>query len=87
MIHAMCEDYRAGVTVDLEHDAADRGRVLGMPALVLYGASGVMARAYDVEAVWQERFSDMSVGSVPGGHFFIDQSPGETAEALVSFLT
>jgi haloacetate dehalogenase len=36
--HAMMQDYRAGATVDHEHDLADRaaGRVLDCPVLVLW---------------------------------------------------
>lgn len=85
-IRAMTDDYRAGVTVDVAHDRADRGRVLSMPALVLYGAEGVMARAYDVEAVWRARLSDMTSAAMPGGHFFVDQYPGEVAKVLMTHL-
>lgn len=86
VIAGMCHDYRAGVGIDLEHDAADVGRVLAMPALVLWGADGVMARHFDVGAMWAERFSDMRGEAMPGGHFFVDTSPGEVAEVLRSFL-
>src|SRR5215471_15325256 len=36
-IHAMCEDYRAGRSSDLEHDEADRaaGKKIGCPVLAL----------------------------------------------------
>ena len=36
-IHAMCEDYRAAATIDLDHDEADRGRKVGCPLLALWG--------------------------------------------------
>ena len=41
-IHAMCEDYRAGRTSDLNHDEADRaaGKKIGCPVLALWGAQG-----------------------------------------------
>ena len=43
--HGLCEDYRAGASIDLDHDRADRaaGRKLGMPVLVLWGDQGVRA--------------------------------------------
>lgn len=85
-ISGMCHDYRAGVGIDLTHDAANAGRVLNTPALVLWGADGVMARHFDVEAIWRKRFSHMTARPVPGGHFFVDQSPGETVAALRGFL-
>ena len=33
--HAMLEDYRAGASIDLEHDRADRDRRVEMPTLVV----------------------------------------------------
>ena len=42
--HAMFEDYRAGASIDLEHDAADDGHRLEMPVLVLWGSRGVVER-------------------------------------------
>ncbi len=85
-IHAMCSDYRAAIDVDLGHDAADSGRRVDCPALVLNGAEGAMARAMDVAATWAPRLSLMDHAAIPGGHFFPDQSPAETAEALGDFL-
>lgn len=85
-IRGMCADYRAAVGTDFDHDAADLARRIDVPALVLYGATGAMARAYDVPATWSERLADMRSAGVPGGHFFIDQSPRETTAALREFL-
>ena len=84
-IAGMINDYRAAVTIDLTHDAEDDGRV-HCPALVLYGAEGVMARSYDVAATWAGRLTDLTVEAIPGGHFFVDQSPGETTRAIARFL-
>jgi hypothetical protein len=36
-IHAMCEDYRAGASIDLEHDRRDLERKIGCPPLLLWG--------------------------------------------------
>ncbi|SNS07115.1 alpha/beta fold hydrolase [Antarctobacter heliothermus] len=84
---AMCDDYRAAIEVDFALDAADLNRRVTCPALVLYGADGAMARAYDVPATWADRLSDMTAQAIPGGHFFVDQSPRQTAEALRGFLS
>ncbi len=85
-IRAMCHDYRAAIDVDIVQDAADLGRQVSCPALVLYGADGAMAQAMDVAATWADRLADMRAQAIPGGHFFPDQSPAETADALQSFL-
>jgi haloacetate dehalogenase len=85
-IHAMCNDYRAAIDVDFHLDAADLDRKVTCPALVLYGASGAMAKHYDVESTWAPRLADMRAAAIPGGHFFVDQHPAETTEALLTFL-
>ena len=53
---------------------------------MLYGADGLMARAYDVPATWAPRLSDLRAAALPGGHFFPDLHPAETARALKDFL-
>ncbi|WP_425073282.1 alpha/beta fold hydrolase [Sagittula sp. S175] len=83
---AMCDDYRAAIDVDFALDAADLDRRVDCPSLVLYGADGAMARAYDVPATWADRLADMRSQAIPGGHFFVDQSPEATARALRDFL-
>ena len=85
-IRGMCADYRAALDIDFADDAADLGRTVDCPALVMYGAGGAMARAYDVPATWADRLSDMRAVAIPGGHFFPDEHPAETAEALLDFL-
>ncbi len=85
-IRAMCNDYRAAIDVDFADDAADLGRRVSCPALVLYGQDGAMARAMDVPATWTDRLADMRHAALPGGHFFPDQFPQETAKALRSFI-
>ncbi|MDJ1014896.1 MAG: alpha/beta hydrolase [Paracoccaceae bacterium] len=87
VIAGMTNDYRAAVTIDLEHDAADRGKDVDRPVLVLFGADGVMAKSFDIPATWADRFSNMTAKAMPGGHFFIDQHGSETAEALLAFLS
>ncbi|XDA99639.1 alpha/beta hydrolase [Sulfitobacter sp. LCG007] len=85
-IRGMCADYRAALDVDFHLDTADLGRRVDCPALVLYGRDGAMARAYDVPRTWSDRLADLASEAIPGGHFFVDQSPAETAQALMGFL-
>lgn len=86
-IATMCDDYRAGLTLDPDLDTGDLGRRVACPALVLYGAQGVMARYFDVPATWTDRLRTMQAEAIPGGHFFIEQSPDETLSALTAFLS
>ena len=82
----MCNDYRAAIEYDFAHDTADLGRTVNCPSLVLYGVDGVMSKAYDVPGTWADRLTDMRARALPGGHFFPDLHPSETAEVLLDFL-
>lgn len=85
-IRAMCHDYRAAIEVDWHHDTQDLARKVACPALVLYGKDGAMAQLLDVPATWVDRLSDMRHTAIEGGHFFPDQSPIATQNALRQFL-
>jgi haloacetate dehalogenase len=87
MIHGSCSDYRAAVSIDLEHDSIDINRKVKCPTLVLYGSAGVMAQLFDIPAQWRERCTNVTEASLPGGHFFVDQFPEQTVGLLREFLT
>ena len=86
-VHAMCEDYRAAATIDLQHDAEDAGRKLAMPVLALWGAVGFVGSAYDVLAEWRACAHTVSGHAVPGGHYLPEEAPEETLSALLEFLS
>ena len=76
-IHAMCEDYRAGASIDTALDRADRaaGRRIACPVLALWGARGFLPRWYDVLAVWRDwavQADGMEIGGGAAG------DPGST---------
>jgi haloacetate dehalogenase len=85
-IHATCEDYRAGASIDLEHDAADADQRIRCPLLVLWGESGVVGRLYDPLAIWREKAVDVQGRALPCGHFLPEEAPAETLAALTDFL-
>ncbi|WP_422029089.1 alpha/beta fold hydrolase [Roseovarius sp.] len=85
-IRGMCNDYRAALSHDVHDDAADLDARVTCPTLVLYGAQGAMAKAFDVPATWEEKCTDMQAAAIPGGHFFPDTSPAETTTALATFF-
>lgn len=85
-IRGMCEDYRAALAYDFDLDAADLDRRITCPALVMWGADGAMGKAYDVADTWADRLTNITPAPIPGGHFFVDQHPNETAKALLGFL-
>jgi haloacetate dehalogenase len=85
-VHAMCEDYRASASIDLEHDEADMNRKIECPFLTLWGERGAMGRLYDVLAAWRERAVNVSGKGLPGGHSLQEEKPEETLAELQAFL-
>jgi haloacetate dehalogenase len=87
-IHAMCEDYRAGATIDFEHDMADRGkRRIQCPVLALWSGRDDLERWYDVLAVWREWADDVRGRALDCGHHLALEAPDETYAELYSFFT
>ena len=87
MIHGSCADYRAAATIDLEHDGVDFARKVECPALAIWGQDGVMGKLFDMEAQWRKRCTNLQTATLPGGHFFPDLYPAETAAKLREFFS
>jgi haloacetate dehalogenase len=85
-IHASCEDYRAGASVDLADDEADVASRLACPVLVLWSREGLGA-AYQVLEIWRERAPDVLGRALDCGHFLAEERPEETAAELQQFLS
>ena len=87
-IHAMCEDYRAGATVDFRLDEEDRvaGRRIRCPVLALWGAQGRMGEWYDVLALWRDWAGEVEGRAVDCGHYIPEEAPKETARAFAAFF-
>jgi haloacetate dehalogenase len=87
-VEAICEDYRAGATVDREHDDADRGvRKISCPLLALWSAKGALPRFYgDVLDVWRPWADDLTGHAMQASHFIVEDQPEATAETLAAFL-
>jgi haloacetate dehalogenase len=87
-IHAMCEDYRAGATIDFELDEADRraGRRIQCPVLALWAGRDELERWYDVLAIWREWADDVRGRPLDCGHFLAEEAPEEVAGVLRAFF-
>jgi haloacetate dehalogenase len=85
-LHAMMEDYRAGASIDLEHDRADRGRKLACPILVLWGEKGVVGRSFDVLKIWRDFASDVQGEALPCSHYLAEEEPQLSADRLLQFF-
>ena len=85
-IHATCEDYRAGASIDLKHHKDDNGRKIACPLQILWGEKGLVGRAYETMKVWAD-YADNAVGKeMPSGHFIPEEAPKETVAALLEFF-
>jgi len=88
-VRGMCEDYRAGATVDRELDEADRadGRQIGCPTLALWGTRGALPVFYDdVLAVWRDWAPSLRGRGVEASHFLPEDAPEEVAAELAGFF-
>ena len=87
-MHAMCEDYRAAASIDLEHDRADRAaeRTITCPVNVLWGEFGVVNRCFKPLDDWRAVADDVRGRTVPCGHYIPEEVPEALlAEMLVFF--
>jgi haloacetate dehalogenase len=87
-VRAICEDYRAGASVDCDHDQADQraGRRIDCPLLALWGAQAKLEAWYDTLAVWREWASDVRGRALPCGHYLAEELPEETTRELLAFF-
>jgi haloacetate dehalogenase len=65
-IHATCEDYRAGVGIDLQHSGEDGAKKVVCPLLVLWGERGTVGRLYNVMKIWHEHATNVMGKALPG---------------------
>jgi haloacetate dehalogenase len=84
-IHATCEDYRAGATIDLVHDREDAGHKISCPLLILCSGQG-LGSSYDVLGIWRQAARDVTGHALDCGHFLAEERPEQTAAALLDFL-
>jgi haloacetate dehalogenase len=89
-VHAMLEDYRAGLGVDRLADEADRaaGRRVSAPTLVLWSSRDDLEYLYgDVLAVWAPWTVDLHGGVIDSGHHIAEEAPEELAARLTAFFS
>ena len=89
VVHGMCEDYRAGLGIDREHDEADRsaGRRVACPTLLLESAKDDIDIHGDPTAIWAPWLQHpLGHRVVDSGHHQAEEAPAEVAEALLRFI-
>lgn len=89
VVAAMFADYRAGATLDRDHDHADQqaSRKIAASLLMLWGTHYLRERGRSHLDVWHDWAEDVTVTPLDSGHFLAEEAPEACAEALVDFFT
>jgi haloacetate dehalogenase len=89
VVHGMCEDYRAGLGIDREHDEADRaaGRQVTCPTLLLESSHDDLDIQGDPAAIWAPWLKlPLRHRIIESGHHQAEEAPEAVAAALLEFL-
>jgi haloacetate dehalogenase len=88
-VHAMVEDYRAGLGVDRAADDADHaaGRKVDVPTLVLWGAHDDIEELWgNPLEIWRDWASHVQGHAIDSAHHMAEEVPDELAAELAGFL-
>jgi haloacetate dehalogenase len=88
-VTAMCEDYRAGATIDREHDDEDRGRrTVACPVRALWAGDGALPKFYaDPLEPWRAYAPQVTGRAVAdASHFLVEDAPEQVGADLETFL-
>ncbi len=88
-LHAVCEDYRAGATIDFEMDKTDfeAGRRIGCPTLVIWGEQSHTEKMFDPREAWPPYAANIvKFCPLPCGHYPAEQAPDELCTELLTFF-
>ena len=88
-VHAMLEDYRAGLGIDREDDDADAAaaRTIDCPTLVLWASRDDLGRLYgDPLEIWRPWAPNLRGHEVESGHHMAEEVPELLADELMRFV-
>ena len=86
-IHAVCEDYRATVTLDLAMDSADFGvKAIACPVLALWGSNSHCGRHFKPLEAWAPWAPDLRGWAIPTGHYPAEERPDLIHGAFAEFF-
>ncbi|KAF7550663.1 hypothetical protein G7046_g7945 [Stylonectria norvegica] len=90
-VHAMCQDYRASATLDLQEARDDlaSSRLIRSPLLVLWGKHGVIEKCFDAIKEWQAVAQEGNIiqgRSVDSGHYMPEEVPDTVVSSIREFL-
>ncbi|SDW97315.1 haloacetate dehalogenase [Marininema mesophilum] len=85
-VHAVCNDYRASVTIDKKIHDEFKGHKAEPPLLVIWGEYGTVGQLFNVLALWHEEAANVQGYSLPCGHLIAEEDPKGLLKALSNFL-
>jgi haloacetate dehalogenase len=88
-IHAVCEDYRAGITIDFEMDRADfeAKRRIACPSAIYWGEQSHTEKFFDPRTAWPQYCANIvRLRPLPCGHYPAEQVPDLVSEELNAFF-
>lgn len=90
-VHAMCQDYRAAATLDMEEQRNDiaEGRHIKAPLKILWGKYGVVEKCFKALEEWR-KVTDKGVSvdgyAVESGHYIPEQMPDIVVAEIRGFF-
>jgi pimeloyl-ACP methyl ester carboxylesterase len=89
-VHAMCNDYRASASFDLDEAREDikNHRLVQCPVLVIWGKHGVIEKFFKAVEEWQvaaEESVSVQGYSVDSGHYLPEEAPESVLSAIGNF--
>ena len=86
--HGICEDYRASVTIDLEHGRATLAarEQITCDFLALWGAQGVIEQCFEPLAEWRPYAPQVQGEALPCGHYIPEEAPQLFLDRVLPFL-
>lgn len=90
-VHAMCEDYRAGASIDMEESRQDiaAGRHIRCPLRLYWAKHGVIEQCYDAIGEWKavHATGDVDGHVVDCGHNIPEELPNELVKYIQEFFS
>ncbi len=86
-IHASCEDYRAAVTIDIDHDNADGDNRLTVPLQVFWAKHGAIEKCFDALKIWRQRAISISGEALDATHYMAEEIPQDIANRMHAFFS
>jgi len=86
-VRGICDDYRAGASIDRRIDMMDRGKKkITCPVQALWGAKSSVGLWYDVPAVWSGWADNLCTQEIDCAHFIVDEKPDQVISAFQTFF-